>query len=224
MIQLDLFEDKFTPVDRKNFGFSSGYFAKNFDWQFLNWLYQGIKESNPSKELLTVLNGNEIAAFCVGTYIIKNKVPISPNNKPISPNTPPINSNDKPMTPELIRSMDNYSLLSHYIGKGMPSLNKRKALQPDFAKQDNGLNPYKENLEKRINSLNTDLKEMREHLCEEPNVYVPECHYEKTKQARHTNHKIEIMYFLPVYPKSGHDYRRNYATELMKIFESIYKK
>lgn len=206
MKTLDLFaQPKFKPIDRTNFEIRTGYLADNFDLQFLNWFYQGLKESNPSGKVFDVLNGDEIASLCVGTYITKKNGLISNEN---------------------LKNSSEIELIEENIITGMPSLNKRKDLLIKNKKLDEKINPYKNfKLEDRLLTIDPlNLASLKYHLSRSPKTYVPECKYSTEKALRDgDNSDIEIMYFLPVYPKKGHDYRKLYAREIMGILKNKYR-
>jgi len=203
--ELSNFSDKFKVIYRTNFIIKSRWLAENFDWQFLNWHYQGIREADPSGKVLEVLNADEIAALCVGTYIVKNKELVSREN---------------------LEYISRDGLIEHTIVTGMPSLNKRKNLLQKYLELDKKINPYKRfKLKDRLSAVSrSERSTLKYNLSKSPRVYIPECKYYSEKALRGgDDSNLEIIYFLPVYPKKGHDYRKRYAREIMRILKNKYR-
>lgn len=92
-------------------------------------------------------------------------------------------------------------------------------------------NPYcteKCKLEERIEAFCNVIgqegeKKFKEKILEEPATYVFPCQYEREKRARGgDNYKLEIMKFMPVYPKKGKKWHREkFAMETARIIRKF---
>jgi len=200
----------FKPVDRKNFGFSTNYLKEAYDYWLIQEFYAGFREFSPSAELFNVLDGDEIVGLCNGVRNSKKHNILDSHE---------------------IQTATPYELISFYLdkGKGMASVNKRKtplfSLSERSRKADQKVNVYnRKDLQERIEFLDRDhFDYMRNGLAEQPPYeFVFECNYRNRKMARNgDNHKLEVMHFMPVYPKKG-AIKGKYAAELMRIMRRMY--
>jgi len=193
--------------------------ADNFDLKFLKWFYQGLDIANPSGEIFERMNIDEGAALCAGVYIDQGA--FFYNNELVK--------KMGTLSESQINDSDIYGLVSHYISKGMPSLRKRKTLLQEYAKMDLKANPYKQGLKERLENLDENVvKTIKKKLTKEPCVYISWGQYKYAKAATRDplgsrNFKnwpeLKTLDFLTSYKSKNANYKRLYATEIMRILK-----
>lgn len=167
----------------------------NEEW-ILKWAYIGLKESGMPGEVITYLTEKEVIAGCIGAYLNKYK--------------------EKTILPIENFNLSPYNLMSKYIAKGMPIINKHNVV---------GNASKGTKLKERLEDVaEKEISSMRMRLSEEPKEYVTEGQYYHKKKEKGDNHGLEIMEFLPVYMKDRYGQRRDlrskYAAEICRIIES----
>lgn len=170
--------------------------------RFIECVHHGLKETSLSN-FYPFLDLNEVIGFEAGSWQARFR-------------------NDFRLD---IEKADIYDIFSYVYGIGMPWFNKHKEVSENLNPKYERLNPFKgKDLMSRLEGIGQEhILKLRSDLQEETNEYVFECQYQERKRERKgDNYKIEIMYFQPVYPKSG-KIIPSYASEIASIISSYPK-
>jgi hypothetical protein len=105
-----------------------------------------------------------------------------------------------------VKDADLYNIFARVYSIGMPWVNKHKNISDKLKEKHEKVNPFSgRNLRSRLNKASLDdILLLKRSLKEPVNEYVFECQYHGAKMARGgDNHRLEIMRFQNVFPKSG---------------------
>ena len=191
---------KFPPKERgRSFGITENYlsyFGGHND--FLDWFYQGIRESKLTKNTLEILNGKEIIAFGIGNWV--KKVGVIQHARKGGDSL----RNAWERQVDIIEPLGSLELFESYIKTGNPIyeaqrdgiINMSRRVDPirtkSFLAEQKIMNPYKEELSHRIASVSdADIEMLKSSLGSLKKEYV------STKKMRYVedNRGFDTMTF-----------------------------
>ena len=167
--------------------------------QFLEQAHHGLCET-PIHALYPHLNLDELLVFEAGSWEFRN-----------------INSPD---FRRLVKAGDIYNIFNRINQDGFPYLQKVQKLVK-WENKHAELNPFgrSRTLKQRLERVAPDeVRKLLGRLIVPTNKYVFECQYHDAKKARDgDNFGLEILRFMPFYPKSGEVHAEKYASEIAAI-------
>ena len=167
--------------------------------RFLEQAHHGLCET-PMHGLYAHLNLDELLVFEAGTWGFRN--------------------DGSSYFKDLVSAGELYPIFNRMNQDGFPYLQGIQKLDR-WKNKHAELNPFgrSRTLKQRLERVDSeDARKLFEGLSQPANTYVFECQYERTKRARRGNNfGLEILRFMPVYPKSAEVHAEKYASEIAAI-------
>jgi len=120
----------------------------------------------------------------------------------------------------LVQTGDIYAVFNRINQDGFPFLQRLQKLGK-WQKKHDELNPFGRNrtLKQRLERVSSEeVGRLLERLSQPANTYVFECQYADVKKARRgDNFGLEILQFMPFYPKDAETHAEKYASEIAAI-------